>query len=676
MTQSSLGVTSLLGRWSRVSPLRRDVLFGVVLVLVSFIAIAPGLSGAGTSIPHMQLVGLIAGTVVAAVGLNLVSGYAGLISLGQGAMYAMGAYVFAYLSLKGDLPILIAIPITLIVCALLGVFLALGAARLRGPQFTMVTLVLAVLFHKILVEWPVLGAASGYPNVLQHETGLLPEVSIFGFTFVPPLFGGEFASVLVLVLVMTVVALVLYRNLSLSAWGRSLRAVGESDMLASHLGVHVFRRKVAAFGISSALGGLGGIFYALLFAHLQPESFDVFFSITILLAVILGGSGTVIGPAVGAVIVVWLERSDALDGITTFQQEYISDQWYLSTPGIIGLILIIALFVLPRGVVGTVSAYVAKRTQRDLEDVLGAQDVLGTQDALGAEDVPSESLDISSIPVAESSATPRASAGTVLDVVGVTKRFGGLLAVNEVDLRLTGGSIHGVIGPNGAGKSSLANLISGAYRPDTGSIQLAGTEISGGRPDQIIRQGVARTFQTPQLFTSATVLENVKAGFIDTGKLSWWKAALKLRSQYRREAELERLAVALLQRVGLLEQAHVLAGSLAYGKARALEIARALASEPSVLILDEPAAGLNSTEVIELGRLLAELRNDGLSMILVEHHMDLIAAVTDEVTCMAQGAVIAHGTPTEVLSNETVMAVYLGDRNPPSDHTTTTGGHR
>lgn len=655
MSRRNSAATNALGRWSQISPQRRDALFVVALVLVCAVAISPGLSGEGTTIPHMQLVGLIAGTVVAAVGLNLVSGFAGLISLGQGAMYAMGAYVFGYLSLKGGLPILVAIPISLIVCALLGVFLALASARLRGPQFTMVTLVLAVLFHKVLVEWPVLGAASGYPNVLQHETGLLSDPTIFGLTFVPPLFGGQFASVLVLVLLLTVVALVLYRNLSLSAWGRSLRAVGQSDMLASHLGVHVFRRKVAAFGIASALGGLGGVFYALLFAHLQPESFDVFFSITILLAVILGGSGTIIGPAVGAVIVVWLERSEALEGVTQFQRDHLSDQWYLSTPGIIGLILIIALFVLPRGVVGTASDFVAKRTH-----------------GVGVIGLPGD-RDLSSIEVA-ATRMPSSPFGTaVLDVVGVAKRFGGLLAVNNVDLQLQAGSIHGVIGPNGAGKSSLANVISGAYRPDHGSIRLDGAEISGGRPDQVIRQGLARTFQTPQLFTAATVLENVKAGFADTGQLSWWSAALKLRSQYRREAELEEKAVLLLRRVGLEDLSRVSAGSLAYGKARALEIARALASEPKVLILDEPAAGLNSTEVLELGRLLADLRSDGLSMILVEHHMDLIAAVADEVTCMAQGAVIAHGSPSEVLSNETVMAVYLGEHPPTDVHGTKEG---
>lgn len=646
MHKRLVGVTSTLARWFEVSPLRRDVTFVVALVLVSFLAITPGLDGEGTSIPHMQLVGLMAGMIVAAVGLNLVAGFAGLISLGQGAMYAVGAYVFGYLTLWGGLPIWLGIPITLSVCAVVGVIVALGTARLRGPQFTMITLVLAVLVHKVLVEWPELGAASGYPNILQHETGLLPDATVWGFTFVPPLFGGEFASVLVLVLVLAVVALVLYRNLSLSAWGRSLRAVGESDMLASHLGVHVFQRKVAAMGISSAFGGLGGIFYALLFAHLQPESFDVFFSITILLAVILGGSGTVIGPAVGAVLVVWLERSEALEGITEFQRQHFSEQWYLSTPGIIGLILIVALFVLPRGVVGTLSDLVAQRTSRAPAHPATSR-------------LPSGAMATAS-PAAVDADGAEAATPAVLQVVGATKRFGGLLAVNDVDLRVRSGSIHGVIGPNGAGKSSLANVVSGAYRPDSGSILLAGEDISGKRPDQITRKGLARTFQTPQLFGSATALENVKAGFADTGQLSWWRAALKPRAQYRREAELERMAAALLRRVGLIDEADVLAANLAYGKARALEIARALASRPRVLILDEPAAGLNSTEVMELGRLLTDLRADGLGMVLVEHHMDLILTVADEVTCLAQGAVIARGAAKDVLTDETVMSVYLG----------------
>ena len=165
----------------------------------------------------------------------------------------------------------------------------------------------------------------------------------------------------------------------------------------------------------------------------------------------------------------------------------------------------------------------------------------------------------------------------------------------------------------------------------------------------------------------------MKAGFADTGQLSWWRAALKPRAQYRREVELERMATALLRRVGLLDEAYVLAGSLAYGKARALEIARALASQPKVLILDEPAAGLNSTEVMELGRLLTDLRADGLGMILVEHHMDLISTVADEVTCLAQGTVIAHGNASDVLSDESVMAVYLGAADSPPAESLTEG---
>ncbi|MBF4160793.1 branched-chain amino acid ABC transporter ATP-binding protein/permease [Nocardioides acrostichi] len=630
----------------RIGALQRDLLFLVAAAVVAALAILPGRTGEGTSIATMQLVGQMAAMIVAAIGLNLVAGLTRLVSLGQGAFYALGAYAFSYLLLDVGLPALPAMLVTVLGCAGVGAVVALGSLRLRGPEFTMITLALAVLVQQILLRWPELGAASGYPNPLQHGTGLLDPVSVLGFEFDPPLTGGVVATAMVPIAVITVVALVLYRNLCRSAWGRSLRAVGESDMLAAHLGVNVFWRKTAALALSSALGAVGGIFYVLIYAHVQPESFDLFLSISILLAVLLGGGGTVLGPVIGSAVIVWLQQSQVLDGVTSFEQEHLSSSWYLSTPGLLGVLLILVLFLMPQGITGTLAKLWSHRAGQTTS-VETEPGIAGGGDERRV------------VRLLEQPDQMRDGAQALL-LTDVTKRFGGLVAVDALDLSVDYGSVHAIIGPNGAGKSTVANLVTGVYRPGSGSVAFEGTELSTRRPHDIARLGVARTFQTPQLFSSETVLENVKAGFADTASLPWWKASLKPPGQYRREAELDRDARALLARVGLAHDERTLAGALAYGKARALEIARALARQPRLLILDEPAAGLNSTEVAVLGELLMELRRDGMALVVVEHHMDLVASVADVVTCMAEGRVLARGTAAEVLADQEVVAAYLG----------------
>ncbi|MDX8152699.1 branched-chain amino acid ABC transporter ATP-binding protein/permease [Patulibacter brassicae] len=635
------------GSRSVKAELRGDVLFALVIGVVGLIAILPGRDGAGTAMADMQLVGSIFAVIIAAIGLNLLTGYAKLVSLGQGAFYAIGAYGFAYLFLDGGFPALLAILVALILSGIIGALLALGSMRLRGPQFSMITLVLAIVVERILEQLETFGRASGYPNPLSHGTGLLEPIELFGTRLEPPLLAGTPGNVLVALLIVLVIVLVLYRNLVRSSWGRSLRAIGESEHLAAHLGVNVFSRKVVVFTVASVLGGLGGIFYVQIFAHLQPETFDIFLSITIVLSVILGGGGTVLGPVIGAALITWLQRSDVLTSVADAQQDLFgTDRWYLSTPGLLGLLFVITLFLLPNGIVGTAN--------NALRRWAGADDESDADAALA-------DLEVAQLPPREERREPGAE---LLRIDGASKRFGGLQAVGEMELAVREASIHAVIGPNGAGKSTLANLLTGVYQPDEGSFRLDGVELAQLKAHAIARSGVARTFQTPQVFPHETTLENVKAGFVDVAQLPLWKAALKPPSQYRREREIHDRAIELLDRVGLAEDASTLAGSLSYGKQRALEIARAMAMDPRLIVLDEPAAGLNPTECDGLAALLLQLREDGMAMILVEHHMDLVGQVADEVTCMDQGRLLAHGSAEEVLADPAVVAAYLGVPDP------------
>nr|WP_275940830.1 branched-chain amino acid ABC transporter ATP-binding protein/permease [Nocardioides zeae] len=601
----------------------------------------PALSGDGTTLAGTQTAAVVVAVAVAAAGLNLLSGHARLISLGQGAFFAIGAYVSAYLSVDSALHPLVAIVVALVVTAAFGGLLALCTMRLRGPAFAMVTLVVAILTERVLAEWAPLGRLSGYPNTLDHGSGLMPPIEIFGTSLEPPLFAGTEATVVVAILVVAVVALVGYRNVARSPWGRSLHAIGTSEHLAAHLGVNVFGRKVAVMALASTYGALGGVFYAQVFAHLQPESFTMLLSITMILAVILGGAGTVAGPLVGAVIIVLLQRTDVLTPLVDLQRQ-VSDTWYLSTPGLIGVLLVLTLAFLPQGIVGGLGELAHRLPGR-------------------------------AAPAAAPAAAPQAAAASatasspapdgddvLLAVRGVSKSFGGIKAVQAAELVVRRGTIHAVIGPNGAGKTTVANLVTGVYGIDSGEITFDGRRIDGRRTHAIVRAGVARTFQTPLLFTHASATENVLAGFPDTGRLPLVRAWLKDPGQYRRTRELQDRAAALLELVGLGGDGHVEAGSLPYGKQRALEIARALASDPRLLILDEPAAGLNTAETAELGRLMLTLRAQGLAMVVVEHHMDLVTQVSDEVTCMESGAVLAHGTAAEVLAEPAVVEAYLG----------------
>lgn len=634
------------------------VLAGLVVVLV----LVSTLSSDGRNFAQTQTIGLMLVTLVAALGLNLLSGYTGLISLGQGAFVAVGAYGAAYFKTEFGLPWVLAAALSIVTCGLVGGAIALAAARLHGPQLAMVTLVFAVVVHRLLVELARFGRLSGYPNRTDHKSTLVDPPEIFGHQFEPPLFAGTRPTAMIFVVVGAVTAFLIYRNLARSPWGRSLRAIQTSEIMASQVGINVAQRKILVSILAAVFGGVAGVLYLLIYGHLQPESFTLFLGVNLLVAVILGGSGTLLGPVVGAVAVALLSDSTVLRDFVALQERFVSEAWYLSGQGLVALAMLFVLLVAPRGIWGTASVMVASwRQSQSMQRSPMSSEVAAT---FGDQVRPYKA---SVVPVIGTASEEILEPVPLLIVAGYSKSFGGNQAVHGMNLLVDSGTVHAVIGPNGAGKSTLANLISGLYRSDTGTAEFGGREIRECQSHEIARLGISRTFQTPLLDNDLSCRNNVLLGAPASGLVSLWSAALHLPAMVRQELlDVER-ASKLLARVGLDGYDDVPSGDLSYGQQRSLEIARALAGSPRLIIMDEPGAGLNSNERARLAELIRAISDDGIAVIVVEHHMDLVRSVADRVTCMGEGTTLASGSVELVMQDRAVIASYLGRASEPDE---------
>jgi len=615
----------------------RPLAFPAGVALVAAVMLFAVISGGAEQLSNAQLVGQIAAMLIATLGLNLLVGNAGMHSFGQGAFFGIGAYAFMYTQQEWNWPALMSFAAAVAVPAVLGGWVAIATTRMRGPQLAMVTLILAVVVQRFLSEATALGQFGGYPNVAKHDSTLLEPPSLFGIKLEAPLFGDVVPTALILTVALAVVALLVCRRLMGSAWGRSLSTIKESELLAAHLGVNVYLRKIALLSYTSAMAGLGGACYALIFAHLQPETFTLMLGVNMIVMVILGGAGTVLGPVVGTAVVVYLQTSSTIGAIVDAQTRYISDTWFLSAQGLIALIMLLTLFLLPAGIVGSLTALSRRRLPQRRRQVPNAEPPVAPASAAGEREA--------------------SSGDHLLSMMDASLSFGGVRAVNGVSLRVDPGEILALIGPNGAGKSTLVNLISGVYRGDTGRIEYRGEDISSTRPHERARAGIGRTFQTPIVSPDLTVYDNVRSGAPEIWSEKLGAALLAGRRGVSASKARVDWALGAVGLAGLVE---LTPDELSYGQRRALELARALASEPSVLVLDEPAAGLNESETAELSELLRRLAADGLAIILVEHHMDLVREVADRALCLIEGTPLVEGTPATVLADPRVTAAYLG----------------
>jgi len=543
----------------------------------------------------LSLVGL---TTIVGVGLNVLVGLTGQMSFGHVGFYAIGAYTVGVLTTRTALGFWIALPLAAIIACAAGALLAIPALRVRGPYLAMVTIAFGFVIEQGSVEW---SALTGGWNGLAG----IPS---------PSLAGTELSErgAACLILCFTAVAILLYALLNASPWGRAMRALRDSETAGRSIGLAPILIRTTAFALSAAAAGFAGGVFASISNFISPESFPFFQSILFVLVVMVGGSERVAGPIVGALIVVMVP--EALSFLAQYRLLFV------------GLLLLIVLLIAPVGFVGLVGRLFARRT--------------GDRSAQATRDV---------------TAFLTRNDPSALSVDGLAVHFGGVRAVNDLSFTAAPGAITSVIGPNGAGKSTALNLIGGFYRADRGSVRLGEADISGLSSSRIAQAGVARTYQTTQLFANMTVLDNVLVA-LGRGRLGFASMFRPDRNQERRA-----LAESLLAFVGYRGALYQLAGALAHVDKRLVEIARSLALQPAVLLLDEPAAGLDEADTARVGALLGTLARCGLIVILVEHDMQLVMGVSNHVVVLDAGAKIAEGAPAVVATDPAVLKAYLGE---------------
>ncbi len=549
---------------------------------------------------HLLIIGTIAVSAIVATGLNVLFGLAGQISFGHAGFFAIGAYTASILSAKAEVPFLLAALAGSALAAAAGALLALPALRVRGPYLAMVTIAFGFVIEQGAAEWKgVTGGWNGFMNIPR-----------------PGWIGGPMDDRALAIACAVLAGLLLYgfARFASTRWGLAMRATRDAEIAAQSLGANLVAVRTLAFAISAAVTGFAGALFATLQGFISPESFPFFMSITFVLLVLVGGQGSASGPLLGALVVVLLP--EMLSSLAEYRLMFF------------GGLLLLVLWIAPSGIAGAAAALWARRASHK------------SQPSAVASDEPRVSRFLSR------------EGNEALAVEKISVSFGGNRAVDEASLVALPGRVTSLIGPNGAGKTTLLNLVSGFYKAESGKVRIGAAEITGASSYAAARAGVARTFQTSQLFSGMTVQENLLVA-LNRGELAG-KAPVP-------PSEGARLADALLAWVGYAGSSQRSAGELPHVDRRLVEIARALATRPAVLLLDEPAAGLSSEDTERLGEVVRRIAGLGIAVLIIEHDMQLVMGISDKVYVLDAGRMIAEGSPIEVQQNPAVRRAYLGD---------------
>ncbi|MFA7438055.1 ATP-binding cassette domain-containing protein [Castellaniella sp.] len=543
-------------------------------------------------------------TAIAVIGLNVLLGLSGQMSLGQAGFYALGSYGSALIALRLGWPISISIVLGTLVATIAGALVGWFALQTRGLYLAMATMAVGFIIEIVAQRWiDLTGGAMGLTGI--------PEI-----WFESPADPGMAFLYLAGICLLIVQISADYVNDSFV--GRKLRAVRESEVFASSVGTRVSMWRAVTFAACAGLAGLSGALFAHQSGYVGSDAFSIQLSISLLIAAVIGGLGTRSGPLLGTFILIVMV--EVISGI----EEY----------GLLiyGGILLIVLVLFPKGAAGILP--LLRITRRDQKEQPLAE------------------------PQAKVKPFDMGMSGASLRVQDVTKGYSGVVAVDSVSIHVQAGTVHGLIGPNGAGKSTLINVVAGLYRAEAGSIFLDEHDITGIPTPVRAQRGMARTFQNLQLIDALTALENVQLGFMNRHSVvsdfgAWWNGVDFERTE--KEA-----AIDIMSFLGIAHLANRSPTELSYGHRKLVELARAIAQKPKLMLLDEPIAGLNTNEAREISHVIRKLRELGVTILLVEHNMEFVMSICDTVSVLDYGQLIASGTPAEIQANERVHTAYLG----------------
>lgn len=558
-------------------------------------------------ITQLNYIGLYSLTCL---GLVLLTGVGGLTSFGQAAFVGIGAYTTAVLTVQMGVSPWLTLPLGLLFTGVSALILALITLRMSGHYLPLATIAWGLSLYYLMGNLDALGKYDGISGIKTLAIGDLNF--------------GEGRGFFVLTWAILLLAATAVLHLLDSRAGRAIRSLKNGSQMAEAMGVNTFRYKVTVFLLAALLASLSGWLFAHFQRSVSPTAFGLKMGIEYLFMTVIGGVAHVWGALVGAGLIKLLD-----DQLQVLLPKLIGTSGSYEII-VFGIALVLVLKYLPDGLWSMVEKKIPRRQRTN---------------------------DWGDAPALPERGKP-AAGDLVLDVQAIRKEFGGLVAVNDISFQIRAGQIVGLIGPNGAGKSTTFNLITGVLGMTRGQVMFLGQRVDGQPSREIARHGMARTFQHVKMIPDMTVLENVALG----AHLRGHKGVLSAMTRFNRaeERQLYREAQRQLERVGMGAYLHEQAGNLAMGQQRLMEIARALCSDPTLLLLDEPAAGLRHKEKQALAGVLRQLQGEGVSILLVEHDMDLVMDVCDHLVVMEFGTLLTQGTPAQIQQDPKVRAAYLG----------------